>query len=225
MKTLLSLLRKDLLTLRRAPQFVVGVLFFSLLLVVVASFSLRQIGYGPDEMLRMVPGTFWMIILFASILALNHSFAAERENDALQRLMMTSVDPALVFLSKWGVNVLLIWSVQFVVFLALGILFSLDLGPDILPLVLASCLGSVGFVALGTLFAGMAAATRGRELLLPIVLYPVSLPALAGGVGLVQGVLELHRLPTETFWFPLVVGYDVIALVLGVVLFDAVVRE
>lgn len=225
MKLFFALFRKDVLTLRRAPHFLIGVLFFSLLLVVVASFSLRQIGYGPEEMLKMFPGTYWMIVMFASVLAMNHSFAAEREYDVLQRFMTTGVDPLLVFLSKWLVNLCFLWAVQSVVFAAFGILFSLDLANDLLPLTLVCAMGTPGIVALGTLFAGMAAATRGRELLLPILLYPIALPALAGAVGLVQGVLEQHHVPTSSFWFQLVIGYDVIAVTLGGVLFEAVVRE
>ncbi|MCB0322662.1 MAG: heme exporter protein CcmB [Bdellovibrionales bacterium] len=225
MNAFVWLVEKDLRCLHRAKHVVVSTLGFALLLEVTAGFAFRQVGYGQIELLEVTPGILWLIFLFAAVIALNHSFLFEHENEPMTGLLLTAADPGTVYLAKCLSNFLLVGTMQVFTIGAHALLFGADLSGKILPLCAVSLLSALGLCAAGTLLAAIAVCTRGRELVLPLTLYPLLIPLVAGSVYLMREVIFEQTIDWGGFWFLTVLGFDVVALVLCWVLFEYVVRE
>ena len=220
-----ALLKKEMHCLFRAKQWPVSVLLFGFVLVVLASFAFRRIGYGQLELLQLTPGILWIIFLFCGLVSLNYSFFHEEEFGALNGLLLTPCDPALIFLSKFIANCLFLLGVTIFFAAAHSVLFGVSLEGHFLELCGVLALVSVGFCSLGTLFAAMSVSVRGRELVLPLLLFPLSLPLISAGLHLSNEILGAAASPATQPWLLLAVGFDVIALTLSTVLFEFVVRE
>jgi heme exporter protein B len=180
-----AILWKDLLTEWRSRDRVIAMLVFSLLVVVVFHFALPE-GTG-RELRANAPGLLWVAYIFSAIIGLNRAFALELENDALSGLALAPLDRGWVFVGKAIANLLLIGLVQAMTALAFAFVFDLDLASAALGLGIVAALGTLGICAVGTLFGAMAARTRFREVLLPILLLPALFPVLSGAV---QGTTE-----------------------------------
>lgn len=222
---LVALIQKEARLFLRSRQWAVGLLVFALVLVVLCSFAFRRVGYGQAELRDLTPGILWTIFLFCGIVALSSSFLPEEELDAITGLLLTPADPAAMFLAKLIANVSVVFAVETLVIVLHSLFFGIDLFPVLPELMLLVLLVSIGFASLGTLFAAVAVAVRGRELVLPLMLFPLSLPLLAGAVFLTRAVLLTGAIPYRDFWFLLVVGFDVISVALSYSLFEFVVRE
>lgn len=224
MSKLAKLVRKDVLCLLRARHIVVSTLGFALLLVVVAGFSFRQVGFGQRELADITPGVLWMVFLFCSVLGLNYSFAAEEEQGGLAGLVLTGVDPGQIYLGKFLTNFVFLGITYILVLIAHGLLFGVEYFDRFGSLVIVAVLFGAGFSALGTLLAGIAACSRAREVVLPLTLFPLTIPLVAASVLLCRGVLDTGGIDVTSFWFLLLCGFDVIAVVLSWALFEHVVK-
>ncbi|MFP6624950.1 MAG: heme exporter protein CcmB [Myxococcota bacterium] len=194
MRILAAILWKDLVTEWRSRDRVVAMLVFSLLVVMVFHFALPQ-GTGKQIAIH-APGLLWVAFVFAALIGLNRAFAMELENDALAGLALAPLDRGWVFLGKAISNVLLIGITQVLTAAAFAFVFDLDLLSSAGSLGLIFLLGTLGISSVGTLFAAMAARTRFREVLLPILLLPALFPVLAGAV---EGTMEAIRDGTASF--------------------------
>jgi heme exporter protein B len=192
---------------------------------VVSSFAFRKVGYGTPELNGMLPGIFWLCFLFAGVTVLNRALSIEREDHALIGLLLTRVDPLRVYFSKATVIFGVLWVVQLLLALLLGLFFSPTVFSVFPELLLLSALAAVGFSALGTLLATIATATQGREIVLPLLLFPLLLPLFAGAVFLTQGLLDQGVVLYSSFWFVLLVAFDVVALALSIILFEFAVLD
>lgn len=219
-----ALLRKEFAIIWGSGNILASTFGFALLLIVVASFSFRQIGYGEAELRSVTPGILLMVFLFSGLLGLSHSFLQEREDQALQGVILTGVGGTSLYFSKALGNLLFIGGVHLVALASHALLFGANLGPELLLLAIVTLLFTLGFVGLGTLLAGISVVVKEREILLPMVLFPLVIPLVAGCIELARAVLATGALPWESFWFLLVVVFDTIALTLSWALFDVVVR-
>jgi heme exporter protein B len=188
LRVLLAVLWKDLVTEWRSRDRLVAMLLFSALVVVVFHFALPQ-GTGRDIQSN-APGLLWVAYVFAALIGLNRAFAIELENDALAGLALAPVDRGWVFVGKAIANFVLIGVVQVLTAAAFALVFDLDLTRGAWGLAAVAALGTLGISSVGTLFSAMAARTRFREVLLPILLLPALFPVLAGAV---QGSAEALR--------------------------------
>jgi len=220
-----QLLLKDFRCLCRRSEKVVATFGFALLLVVVASFSFRQIGYGQAQMLDLTAGILCLVFLFCGVLGLNQSFAFEHENSALRGLILSGFKPEQLYFSKFIVTFLFLLAVQLFVILCHGLLFGAEIFSYFLQLVFVTAMTAVGFTALGTLLAAIAAAVNGKDILLPLLLFPLSIPLLAAAVFVTRELLHGSGIEFMNFWFVLICAFDVISLALSWVLFEYVVRE
>jgi len=220
-----ALFLKDTACILRAKHMLASCFGFSLLLVVVASFSFRQIGYGQDDLVSVTPGILWMVFLFSGVIALNHSFVSEVENKALVGVVLTRIDPGLIYLSKFAVNFLFVASLQIFAVVMHGLFFGVQMFPVVGEVIGISLLAAIGFSALGTILSSMAVITKGREIVLPLILFPLLVPLVAAAVFLTRGVLQTGAIDTESFWFTLLLVFDVISVVLSWLLFEHVVRD
>jgi heme exporter protein B len=220
----LNHLRKDLRLEWRSRDAINGMLFFSLLVVVVFGLAFDPAGY-PTTTRQISGAILWVALLFASITALNQSWAREQTNQVLEAQRMAPSPASALFLGKALANMLFVLVVEavlapiFIVFFNLHALGNIQLLALILPL------GTWALVVNGTFFAALGLRARNRELLLPLLLLPISLPALLAMVQATTGVLtaDLDPLQINT-WVRELAGYDIIFTTVCILLFETVLN-
>lgn len=210
---------KDVLSERRSKETLNALVFFALLLLFVFQFSL---GADRERLVASLPGLLWLGFVLSGLLGLGRIFLGERENDCWEGLVTAPGDKSAIYLGKVAGSLLLMLVVEAVVLGLFGIFFNVDLAPRLAPLAVVIGLGTVGFAAVGTLFAGMTAQVRARELLFPVLLLPVLVPVLLGGVKATEAVLAGESLAAVAHWLRLLAAADVIYLTVGFLTFEAI---
>jgi heme exporter protein B len=214
----LAILWKDVRCELRSKQTWTGMGLFALLVLVVFNFAFDL---RVDNKAAIAPGVLWVAFVFASLLGLGRTIAAEREKGSMDRLLLCPVDRKAIYLAKLLGNMLFIGVVEVVALPVFAALFNVQLfGGALLPIVL---LGTLGIATIGTLFSAMAAATRARELLLPILVFPLIVPVVIGAVR-ATGTLMVPAV-NEPPWLGLIAAFDVIFLSVSVLTFEYVIEE
>lgn len=216
------LLWKDLLLEMRRRDSLLTMFFFGTLLLFVFHFAFDM---PPDKVAELAPALLWLAFLFTGTLGLAQLFQAERDNHCLDALLLSPLDRGALFLAKTGFNLLLMLAVEVVVIPLFWILFNLS-GWNLLPqLFLVTLLGTVGFCVLGTITAAITLRARARELLLPLVLFPLMIPVILATIRCMETVLKTGSFGDATPWLRLLLGFDVIFLTIGVLIFDWVIES
>lgn len=216
------LLCKDLLLELRRRDSLLTMFFFGTLLLFVFHFAFDM---PPDEVAELAPALLWLAFLFTGTLGLAQLFQAERDNHCLDALLLSPLDRGALFLAKTGFNLILMLAVEVVVIPLFWILFNLS-GWNLLPqLFLVTLLGTVGFCVLGTITAAITLRARARELLLPLVLFPLMIPVILATIRCMETVLKTGSFGDATPWLRLLLGFDVIFLTIGVLIFDWVIES
>jgi heme exporter protein B len=181
----LAVAGKDLRLELRSRERLVTMGVFAVLVAVVFSFAL-----DPTLRSRGIAGAMiWVTVLFAGTLGLSRSFTLEREQDALQGLLLAPVDRGALFLGKFLANLVVVLGVELVIFPVYALFFSLDFAGSLAALAGVVALATVGFMLLGTLFAAVSAHTRLGESLLPILLLPLLLPVVIFAASATQRLM------------------------------------
>lgn len=171
----------------------------------------------------VVPGVLWVIILFAGVLGLNRSFGAETDRGTLPALLLAPVDRSAIYFGKVIANLVFTLGTAAVILVVMYFIFDT---PLLQPWILVStALGTLGFVAVGTIFAALTSSVRARESMLPILLLPVMVPVFMAGVAITSGVLDGGGLDKIVNWLWLLIGFDVLFLVVAYLLFDLILEE
>jgi heme exporter protein B len=176
----LAHLRKDLRLEWRSRDSITGMLFFALLVVVVFSFAFDPTAAQSRE---ISGGILWMIVLFASLTALNQSWLREQRNHILDAHRMSPSSPAALFLGKSLANMVFVTAVELILAPLFTIFYNLRPLGQVWLLLAVLPLGTWALLINGTFFAALGLRTRARELMLPLVLLPISIPALLAGRG------------------------------------------
>ncbi|HXX29906.1 MAG TPA: heme exporter protein CcmB [Myxococcaceae bacterium] len=230
------LVRKDLLLEWRTRARANALFFFALATLLLFSFAL-----GPDTTIlrRAAGGTLWLAILLASVLALGESFRVEQENAALDGLRLAPADPQALFLAKALANGMLLLLLGVAILPVLGALAGLTLAPRIvmtLPVLtfplsglgamaLVLVLGCLAIAAPGTIYAAIASNARARDVLLPLLLFPLLIPALVASAKATSLALEGDPMLQFGSWLGLLASFDLIYWSLGFALFPLVVED
>ncbi|MCX8025268.1 MAG: heme exporter protein CcmB [Thermanaerothrix sp.] len=219
-KATLAVLWKDLAAEWRSREMLSAMLVFALLVIFIFNFALElqtQLRAG------LSAGVLWVTLTFAGTLGLNRSLAVEKDRGCLDGLLLAPVDRAAIYAGKALAN----WAFMLVVAAIMLPLFGLFYNAAlIMPgVILVVVLGSEGYVAVGTLLASMAVQARTRDILLPILLFPVVIPVVVAAVKATGGYLQ--ALPMEEIrpWLNLLVVYDVIFTSVAFMVFDSVLEE
>lgn len=222
MRILAALIWKDLIVEARTRELVTSMGLVAFLALVIQNLAL-----GPSSRLgtAAAPAVVWVTVSFAATLGLARAHALEQEGQALQGLLMTPVSRSLLYLGKWGANLVVVLVLQTVVVVATAVLFTGDVGRHLTWISLPLVLGAVGFTAIGTLLGAMTSATRLREVLLPIVLLPVALPVIMLSLAGIGAVLDDRGLTELLRSLKLLGAVDIIFAMLGMWLFAYVVEE
>ncbi len=218
-------MRKDLRVETRSWELLSTTLFFAVSSVVVFAFAFVRQGRAIEG---AAAGILWIAIAFSGTLALGRAFERERYQDALRGLLMAPVERSAIYLGKLLGIVLLLAAVEVVVVLAIGFAFQSQAPifrhPFFLTALLAA--GTIGFAAVGTLFAAMLLRTRSRGVLLPILLYPMTVPVLIAGVGGTVALMQTEpNLDQARFWLSLIGFFDAVFLTLALWTFEPLMTE
>lgn len=213
---------KDLAAERRSKANFNAVVFLAALTLLLFGFSL-----GPDRqaMREIGGGVIWLTILFSGALAFHRSYQIELENGAMDALLLYPGDRRSIFIGKLGANLIFVGLVEAVMLPVAALLYGFPLlaAPWRLALVLG--LGTLGFVTLGTFYAAMASRLRAREVLLPLMLFPMLIPLLVAAVAATGALLEGDPMGQSGGWIRLLVVFDVIFLVASFFAFEHVIGD
>jgi heme exporter protein B len=211
---------KDLAAEWRSRELISSMLVFALLVIFIFNFALEL---DPATRVTVTAGVLWVTFVFAGTLGLNRSLAVEKDRGCLDGLLLAPVDRTAIYFGKMIANLVFMLAVAAIVLPVYSVLYNTNL--FVPGLLLVIFLGSEGYVAVGTLLAAMAVQTRTRDILLPILLFPVIIPVL---VAAVKGSSAfLGGLPVEeiTPWLNLLLVYDVVFTAASFMVFEFVVEE
>jgi heme exporter protein B len=227
MKTLTSYLKaiaaiawKDLVAELRSRELLSSMLVFALLVILIFNFAL-ELDVKTRE--NVTAGVLWVTFAFAGTLGLNRSMAIEKDRGCLDGLLLAPVDRSAIYFGKMISNLVFMLIVEAIVLPVYSLLYNTNMfNPGLLLVIL---LGSIGYVAVGTLLASMAVQTRTREVLLPILLFPVIIPVLVTAVkassAFLQGLTWAESMPQII----LLIVFDIIFTTIAFMVFDYVIEE
>lgn len=223
MRKIWLIVQKDLIAELRSKEIFSSMFIFSVVVLIVFNFSF-EIGYE-KKIADLASGILWVAFLFAGVLGLNRSFLLEKEKDCLQGLMLCPVDRGVIYLGKVIGNLLFIFMVILITLPIFSIFFNLSILPYLSGLSLIILLGTVGFISVGTILSAMSVNTKMREVLLPILLFPVIVPVLIACVKSTTKILDGRPLSEISGWLKLLLAFDIIYLVVSYLTFEYVIEE
>ena len=218
--TILTILWKDFKIELRTREVFSASFVFCIIMLIVFNFTLALTG---DEALRFGPGFLWVAFAFAGILSLNRSFAVEKEEGCTQALLLAPVDRGAIYIGKLLSNLIFMLTTQLIILPLFIVLFNLNISGSIPLLVLVFFLGTLGFASVGTVFSAIAANTRMREVMLPILLLPVTVPVLIAAVETTSFAIGVRD--DASFWFKLLIVYDIVFTITSFLIFEYVIEE
>ena len=220
LKAVSAVVWKDLQAEFRSRELFSAMLVFSLLIILIFNFALEL-----DLKTRqsVTAGVLWATFAFAGTLGLNRSMAIEKDRGCLDGLLLAPVDRSAIYFGKVISNLMFMLIVEIIVLPVYSVLYNTNLFlPGLLMVIL---LGSIGYVAVGTLLATMSVQTRTRDILLPILLFPIVIPVLLAAVKASDGFLAHAELSEILLPIILLIAYDIIFLAVAFMVFDNIVEE
>jgi heme exporter protein B len=220
LRAIAAIVWKDLAAELRSRELLSAMLVFALLVILIFNFALEL-----DVRTRatITSGVLWVTFAFAGTLGLNRSMAMEKDRGCLDGLLLVPVDRSALYFGKALGNLIFMLIVAIIVLPIYSVLYNQNLfQPGLLGVIL---LGSIGYVAVGTLLSSMAVQARTRDVLLPILLFPVVLPVLIAAVKASNGFLQGIEMVDIWPWLNLLIVYDVIFIAVAFMVFDFVVEE
>jgi heme exporter protein B len=212
-------LAKDLRLEWRAKDAVNSMLFFSLLVVVIFSFSFDPTA---EESRRIAGGLVWVAFLFAAVVALNQTWARELRNQVLDAYRVSPAPAVSLFMAKAVGNFILVSVLELLMTPLFIVFYNLRSVGPVYQLLLIAVLGTWALVVNGTFFAAISIRTRSREIMLPLILFPISIPALLAMVDGTTSVLTGEASPR--FWLQLLAIYDLVFTTVCLALFETVIN-
>lgn len=216
----LTIAGKDLRSEIRTKEALNASLAFALVILLIFSFAFDPTS---DQTREISGGLLWIVFAFASALVLNRSFAREQANDCLDALVAAPIPGAALFLGKCLANFALLLAVEIVCVPVFGIFYNVPWTAQIGPLALVMVLATWGLTVIGTMFSALTVNLRLRELMLPMLVYPIMIPCLLAAIQLTTPLLAGQPLTEDLFtWLKLLVAFDVIFSALALALVETV---
>jgi heme exporter protein B len=218
----LAVAGKDLRVELRSRTAFVSAVTLAALILLIFNFA-RDAAVVSRE--ALVPSVLWVTLAFVGVTVLNRSFTMERENGALDGLLLAPVSRSAVFLGKYLANLAFVLVVELVTVLLVVLFFGADLRGTLGALLATVFLASAGFVAIGTVFAAMTARTRFAELMLPLLLLPFLVPPVIAGVQVTTRLLAGRPVSEIAGWLRILGIYDVVFFTLCLLVFPSLMDE
>jgi heme exporter protein B len=222
-RTVWLVTRKDLLIEARSREILYTTVFFAVACVLVFAFGFVREGRPLGD---AASGILWIAIAFSGTLALGRAFERERQNETLRALMMAPIDRPALYVGKLVGILILLAAVEVVIVPLVGLMFQAPLFAH--PALMLGLLvtGTIGFAAVGTLFAAMLVRARSRDVLLPVLLYPITIPVIIAGVRGTAALLQADvDEPMARAWLAMLTFFDVVFITLALWTFEPVMVE
>ena len=213
---------KDLRVEWRSRETLAPMCVFGLLVVFLFNFAFET---AREETLRLLPGLLWVAFAFSGILGFNRSFAAERENACLEGMTLAPIDPSAIFAGKMLANLVFLVVTEVVVVFAAAVWYNFSFVPSLRALALILFFGTLGYAALGTIFGAIAANTRMREVMLPVLQFPVAFWVLILSIDATSDALRGAASRDIAAGLFRVAGVSVVYAVVSFLLFEYVLEE
>ena len=223
LETVWLVVRKDLLIEVRSREILYTTIFFAISCVLVFAFGFVREGRAVED---AAAGILWIAIAFSGTLALGRAFERERQSETLRALLMAPVERPALYVGKLLGVLALLGAVELIVVPLIALMFQAPLFRH--PILMLGLLGSgtVGFTAVGTLFAAMLVRARSRDVLLPVLLYPITIPVIIAGVRGTAALLQADvDVPMARAWLSMLLFFDVVFITLALWTFEAVMTE
>jgi len=214
---------KDLTVEVRSREILSTTVFFAISCVLVFAFALVKEG---RTVVDAAAGILWIAIAFSGTLALGRTFERERYTDTLRALMLAPAERPAIYVGKLIAVTAMILAAEALLVPLVALLFQAALfDRPLLLLALLGC-GTLGFAAVGTLFAAMLVRARSRDVLLPVLLYPITIPVIIGGVRGTAALLAAPAdVPMAEFWIGLLAFFDIVFVVLSLWTFEPLMTD
>jgi len=214
---------KDLTVEIRSREIIATTVFFAVSCTLVFAFALVKEG---RTVVDAAAGILWIAIAFAGTLALGRTFERERFTDTLRALMLAPTDRPAIYVGKLAGILVMLIAVELLLVPLVALLFQAPLFAEPLLVAALLALGTLGFCSVGTLFAAMLVRTRSRDVLLPVVLYPITIPVIIAGVRGTAAVLgDPPDMAMAQFWIALLAFFDLVFIVLSLWTFEPLMTE
>ncbi len=220
MRQILTIAGKDLRSEFRTKEALNAAVAFSIVILVLFSFAFDPTS---DQVQEFSGGLVWLVFSFAGTLVLNRSFSRETQNDCLDGLLAAPVSAAALFLGKTLANYTLLMMIEFVSLPVFGLFYNVRWARQIWPLVGVLLLGTWALTVIGTFFSALTVNLRIRELMLPMLVYPLMIPALMAAMTVTTTLLNGSPLgAAEAFPIRMLVAFDIVFTMLSIFLVDTV---
>jgi heme exporter protein CcmB len=215
------LLGKDLRVELRAKELIYATIFFAAVVILVFAFCFLGETRPPVD---VAVGVLWVAMTLAGTVGISRAFEREREGDTLRALFLSPVSRQALYLSKIAAISLLMMTVEAVASVLLSLLFQVTLTDHLLPLIGLLVLGTLGFAAVAALFGASLGRARSRDVLLPLLTYPVVVPVLIAGTRGTVALLKADDLAVAAWWLKFLGVFDLIFVSIGVWAFEPIMR-
>jgi len=220
LRAVFAIVWKDLAAELRSRELLGAMLVFSLLVILIFNFAL-ELSVGTME--TVASGILWVTFTFAGTLGLNRSMSIEKDRGCLDGLLLAPVDRSALYFGKTLGNLIFMFIVEAIVLPVFSVLYGVNLFEPMLLVVIF--LGSLGYAAVGTLLSTMTVQARTRDVLLPILLFPIVLPVIVAAVKASNIILQGFEMAEIWPWLNILIAYDVIFIAVAFMVFDYVVEE
>jgi heme exporter protein B len=218
----LAIAGKDLAVEWRTKTAFVSSMTFAVLVLAVLYFARDPTAVSA---VQVAPGALWVTFTFAAMIGLNRAFLLERENRAMDGILLTDVPPVAVFFGKLAANLVFVGTVELVSLPLFILFYDVPIGRGLPALALITIMATVAFVAVGTLLSSMVVRTRFSELMLPLLLLPFLVPPVVGAVQVTARILAERPLSEVQGWLKLLAAFDIVFVTLSTLLFEATLEE
>lgn len=213
---------KDLVTELKTRELFSSMFIFAVLVIIIFIFSIDLSIVRANE---VGPGILWVAFLFAGTLGLNRSFMLEKENGCLEGLVLTPADRTVIYFGKLISNLIFLLIMEAFILPLFMIFFNVDIMSHLGPLLVVILMGTLGFCAIGTLLSSLSSNLKTREIMLPILLYPLIVPVMIAMVRMTGQLLDGKSLGTMMNWVGLTLAFDIIFIGVSILTIDHILEE
>jgi len=226
----LALIGKDLTTERRSKAAFNAMAFFAAMVLFIFSFALGpdapgMVTAGQTLLQYLWPGLLWVAIFFTGILALGRSFQVELDSGGLEALRLYPGDKKAIYAGKLVANLILLSAMELLLIPVSAVLYNIDLWDKIPALLGVTLLGSVGFAAVGTFYAALTANLRAREVMLPVLLFPILVPVVVAAVKATTLIVRGDPMAEMWTWLRILGLIDVVLLTVCTLTFEFAIED
>ena len=217
-----AIIWKDLISEFRSKEMIFSMCLFAFQVLIVFSFAFES---GFRSLEDLIPGILWVAFIFSGLMGLGRSFGAERDGGTLPGLLLCPLSRWEIYLAKMIGTFIFMVIMEVLTLIVLTILYNQNLLPFLLPLGVIIFLGTLGFSAIGTIFSAMSATTKARQVILSILVFPISVPLIIASVKATGTILDGSAIQAVSSWLKILVAFDLVFLLLAYLTFEFIMEE